>query len=240
MQYDPEKVRQVSLSIGPKGSYFARYGTAQISHSLPKDLQEALEESDSYPVTVALGKQGAWIVFFADGSRNWNLRHVYPGLAATDTLSNSTNKAVFAALNPYAEDEYFVVAENGGCYYNVSGWSNDEGQHLHEMTDTYMRSRAIRDGTTFSHGGTVNGVPKQMRITPSSLPQESRTDAMLATIRGRSGLVKNRDVVFVGAIAGGTGVIAKLAGLPTLRAVGVAASTGVGAAFSMWYRDRIG
>lgn len=240
VQCDPEKVRHISLSIGPKGSYFACHGKAQTSHALPKDLQKALEESDSHPVTVALGKQGAWIVLFADGSRNWNLRHMYPTLATTDNLSSSTNKPVFAALNPYAEDEYFVVSENGGCSYKVSGWGTDEGQRLHEMTDTYMRSRAIRDGTTFSHGGHINGVPKQIRITPSSSPQETKTDALLATIRARSASVKNRDLAFVGFIAGGTGAIGKMAGLPTFRAAGLAASTGVGVALSMWYRDRIG
>lgn len=235
VQKDPEKVRQVSISIGPKGSYFARCGTAQTSYALPKDLENSLEESNSYPINIALGKQGAWIVLFADGSRDWNLRHIYPTLAATSNLSDNTDKPVFAALNPYAEDQYFVVTEKGSCNYRTP-----LSEEVQKMTDTYMRTRAIRDGSSFSHTVTVGGVPKEARYTPNSWLEETRTEAMLAKFRGRVALVKRRDVIFVGAVAGGTGFVAKIAGIPTLRAFGVAASAGVGAAMTMWYRDTIG
>ncbi|KAH7389282.1 hypothetical protein DE146DRAFT_791327 [Phaeosphaeria sp. MPI-PUGE-AT-0046c] len=229
VQSDPEKVLQVSLSIGPKGSYFARCGTALTSHALPKDLQKALKESGSYPVRIALGKNDAWFVSFADGSRKWNLRHVYPSLAITNVFTDSTNIPIFVALNPYVEDEWFIVQKNGTCNFRMT-WSKDEARELRKMTDTYMRGRAIRDGSSFSTMLEVDGTLKENRYSPNSRPQESRIEAMLATIRGRTRSMKNGDVALVGAVAGGTGVVAKLVGQPTFRAVGVAASTGIGAA----------
>ncbi|KAF2123717.1 hypothetical protein P153DRAFT_391319 [Dothidotthia symphoricarpi CBS 119687] len=235
---DPEKLRDIAVSIGPKGSYFARSGSSSVTHALPKDLQTAIKESDSSPMTIALGIKGSWIVLWADGTRSWNLRFAYPSLASAGHLENSSNRTVFAALNPYMEDSYFVVAEDGACSYSTSLTDNVEGKQLHEITDTYMRMRAKRDGSSFNHSMRLNGVLKQVSITPKSSPQETRSEALMSMwrARARQDFVKQKDVAFVCSIAGGTGVLAKVAGMSTMRAVGLATSTGIGAALSMWFR----
>ncbi|KAF2820781.1 hypothetical protein CC86DRAFT_111911 [Ophiobolus disseminans] len=236
---DIEKVRNVSISIGPKGSYFARCGTSHthIAHALPKDLQTAIEESESPPLCIALGIKGAWILLRADGSRTWNLRQAYPGLASTDRLTDDSNPVVFAALSPFHENRYFLVTESGGCTYNTNTSDREEGERLHHLTDSYMRMRARKDGSTFTHSMTLNGVPRQVVITPKSAPDETKTDAWIAMLRARQKYLGRKDLAFAGAVAGGTGVLAKVVRMPTWRAVGVAASTGFGAGVAMWFRE---
>jgi hypothetical protein len=228
-------LKKVSLTIGPKGSYFARCGASHISHALPADLQRAIDDAKSQPISVSLGIKGAWIALWADGSRTWNLRHSYPSLAATDAFTDSNNPAVFVALNPFREDRYFVVSASGVCSFNANFSDASESKKVYAMTDTYMRWRAKRDGSTLTYSGTMNGLPRQVRITPDSGAEETRAQALLALVRGSTSLVKHKDLTFVGAVAGGAGVVAKVAGLPTLRAAGIAASTGIGAALHMWY-----
>jgi hypothetical protein len=229
-------LKRISLTIGPKGSYFARLGTSHISHALPKDLQKAIEESESYPVTIALGIRSSWVAIWADGSRTWNLRHAYPSLASNDLLTESVHKAVFVALNPFCEDRWFVVNNNGSVSYSATFSDSAETQKVYSMTNTYMRWRAKRDNSTLKYMWMRNGLPREVIITPNSGAEETRADALLALVRGSTGVVKHKDLTFVGAVAGGAGVVAKVAGLPALRAVGVATWTGIGAALHMWYR----
>ncbi|KAF2026374.1 hypothetical protein EK21DRAFT_92504 [Setomelanomma holmii] len=193
---DVEKVRDVSISIGPKGNYFARCGDSHITHALPKDLQAAIKESDSPPVSVALGIKGAWILLRADGTRTWDLRHAYPSLASTYHLTKDTNKVVFAALDPYVLDQYFLVNEQGGCSYNHNSLDADAGKVIHEMTDTYMRMRARRDGTTFTHSMALNGASRQIHITPTSNAQETKMDVWIATLRARHGIATRKNAGF--------------------------------------------
>ncbi|CAI6339899.1 unnamed protein product [Periconia digitata] len=190
-----------------------------------------MEESESPLVTVALGMKGAWIVIFEDGSRVWDLRRAYPSLASNGKLSNSENRTVFVALNPYQEDSYFHVAEDGQCSYSANFNDDEEGRKLHEMTDSYIRFRAKRDNSTFTHSMKLNGVDKVIKITPHSSPSEGRMESILSTLRARQhqGLIQYRDVSLIGAVAGGTGVIAKISGSPTTKAAAYAATAGLGA-----------
>lgn len=234
---DPEQLKDVSISIGPKGSYFARCGSSYTSHALPKDLQSAIEKDGSMPRSIALGMNGSWIVLWGDGTRSWDLRHVYPSLASGKYLSRSSNQVVFAALNPYREDNYFVVTEDGACSYSAAA-SDCERKSLHELTDTYMRMRAKRDGSSFSYSTTGNGIAKQVEITPNSNEQETRGEALTAMLRARQGTVRRVDLLMVGTAAGTTGLAARAFGVPAMRAIGLAASTSVGAAASLWvYRN---
>lgn len=198
-----------------------------------------MEKSNTLPESVALGMKGAWVAIWADSSSSWDRRNAYPSLISAGHLNSDSKQVVFTALNPYAEDQYFVVSKDGGCSYKISFSDKEEGKTVHEMTDTYMRARAKRDGTTFSHPMTLNGVSKQVRITPSSNSQETAADALVATLRGRlrseDGL-HQKDVAFVGAVTAGAGALAKLAGLATLRSTGIATSTGIGAALALWFR----
>lgn len=233
-----EKVRDISVTIGPKGSYFARCGTSWISHALPNDLQSVLEkEKDQHsPIQVALGVKGAWILLWSDGTRNWNLRHAYQSLASSDQLLGRDGSLLFAALNPFEENQYFLVDQTGGCNYKTSLSSKEESVLLHEMTSEYMRMRAKTDGTTFSHPFTRDGVKTHVTITPDSYREVGQVRHLMETWMERRTLPVRNDLAFVGAVAGGAGLISKLAGIPSIRAVGVATSTGIGAAFALWYR----
>lgn len=236
VKWKADKTRQVKLTIGPRGNYFAQHGSAQLSHALPKDLEKALEKSKSKPMTVALGTKGSWIVLFEDGSGRWDLRSSYPSLASSGHLSNNENRAVFVSLNAYRDDAYFLVKENGAISYSLGLLDSDEAQTVHTMTDTYMRMRAKRDGHTFEHRATVNGVEKLIRIRPNSAAEETRLDRTLAALRARQKAVRYADLTLVASIAGGTGLLARMSGWPTARAVALGALTGGGAALAAWYR----
>jgi hypothetical protein len=143
-----------------------------------------MEESGAIPPSVALGIKGAWVAIWADRTRSWNLRNAYSSLVSAWPPEQRLETSHFAALNPCTQDEYFIVKEDGGCSYSVS-IDKDEAKTIYEMTDTYMRTRAKRDGSTFSHSMTPNDVPKLVMITPSSNSQEIAADALIATLRGR-------------------------------------------------------
>ena len=175
-------------------------------------------------------------MLWSNGQRNWNLRHAYDTLASSNHLSNRNGWVVFAALNPYEEDSYFVVVESGGCVYNLSLSTNNETLSLHKLTDEYMRMRAKRDGTIIKESFTRDGVTTQTTFTPNSHREPGKVNSLMETWIGRRSLPMQNDVTFVGVVAGGAGMISKIAGIPTTRAVGIAASTGVGAAFTLWYR----
>jgi hypothetical protein len=226
--FDQDNVKRVSLTIGPKGSYFAGFGSSRLTHALPEDTQTSIENSKSPPRQVALGIKGAWVVLYEDGSRDWNLRHGYPCLASTNILTNNANKVVFVALNPYREDAFLTVLEDGQCSFNAFFDDKQEAYQSSKMMDTYMRYRAKRDGTTFSHSEVMNGaVYKDVRITPDSNVEETMADDLMARWRARRGLIGGPDLAFAGAVAGGVGTLAKVMGYPTMRAV----SFGAWAAF---------
>jgi hypothetical protein len=231
---DAEKVKRVAISIGPKGSYFARSESSHITHTLPKDLETSIKESNSPPSIVALGIRGAWVVLWADGTRSWHLRDAYPELATSGYLGGDS-RVVFIALDPYIENNHFLVLEDGQCSYNIT-MDREELCQLHQMTDSYMQSRAKRDGSSFSQTWTRNGVAKNYRITPDSIEQGGRGEALVAMLRGRQNILRNNDVAFCGAVGGGVGILAKAAGLPTLRAAVMAVSASIGAGMNTWYR----
>jgi hypothetical protein len=227
--FDAENVKKVSLTIGPKGSYFARYESSQMTHELPEDTQASIDNSESPPRQVALGIKGAWVALYEDGSREWNLRHAYPGLSSTDILTNDANKVVFVALNPYREDAFLTVLEDGNCNYNGFFDDRQEAWQSRKMLDTYMRSRARRDGTTFSHSLFVNGsVYKEVRITPDSNAEETTTDAFMARWRARRECIGGKDLVYAGVVAGGVGTLTKIMGFPTTRAFSLGGCAGLG------------
>jgi hypothetical protein len=236
VESDAEKVKSVAISIGPKGSYFARSGSSHIAHALPKDLEKAIRESDSSASIVSLGARGSWVVLWANGTRSWNLRDAYPSLTTSGSLENDSNRAVFVALNPFNENNHFVVRENGQINYNATYSDEQESEELHKMTHSYMHSRAIRDGTTFTGTMWMKGITKDYKITPQSSGLESRGEALGAMLRGRNNILKHNDVAFCGALGGGMGILAKAAGLPTTRAIGMAAAMSFGAGLSMWHR----
>ena len=99
-----------------------------------------------------------------------------------------------------------------------------------------MRARAKRDGSSFSFSMTTNGWPKEVRITPSSNAVESSAEDLIARVRAGTRVLNRRDKAFVGAVVGGTSAMAKIVGVPTVKAIGIGALTGLGSALNIWYR----
>jgi hypothetical protein len=50
--------------------------------------------------------------------------------------------------------------------------------------------------------------------------------------------MRNKDLVFVGAVTSGVGTLTKAMGSTTIKAVGIAASVGFVAALSTWYKNQ--
>ncbi|MCJ1474288.1 hypothetical protein MMC13_002946 [Lambiella insularis] len=94
---DKDDIVRSSLSFGPEGSYYARGPKMAKWHAIPRDLEKVIlakrsTNTDNDPARVALGKNGAWIAMWPDGSSTWNL---YP------------------ALNPYQLEQYFILWQDG-------------------------------------------------------------------------------------------------------------------------------
>jgi hypothetical protein len=228
------------VTIGPKGSYFARHGSIWISHALPQDLQTALEEGKKIyshsPVTVALGIKGAWIVLWSDGKRSWNLRHSYPMIIEHGMLSGEDGSIMYAALNPYEDDSFFLAGPDGAISYKASVTPKSESAILHEVVTDYTRMRAKKVGASHSYPVTRDGITSHVSITPTSYKETGKMRSLVDSWIERRNLPVRNDVAFVWGVAGAAGLISKVTGAGTARAVGVAASTGVGAAFALWYR----
>ncbi|KAF1973861.1 hypothetical protein BU23DRAFT_125635 [Bimuria novae-zelandiae CBS 107.79] len=124
---DAKQLKDTSVSIGPRGSYFARRGQDWISHGLPKDLMAKLDrhKNEFTPIHVALGIHGAWILLWSDGDVAWNLRNFYPSLASGPALTGGVGQVTFAALNPYEDDGYFIMGDDG-CSLNADLSSFEE------------------------------------------------------------------------------------------------------------------
>jgi hypothetical protein len=60
----------------------------------------------------------------------------------------------------------------------------------------------------------------------------------MATLCARQMPMRNKDLVFVGAVASGVGTLTKAMGSTTIKAVGIAASVGFVAALSTWYKNQ--
>ncbi|KAJ4290523.1 hypothetical protein N0V90_010740 [Kalmusia sp. IMI 367209] len=229
---DSKQLRDTCLSIGPKGSYFARCGSSWIAHALPKDLMDVLERegdrTERSPITVALGIYGSWIVLWSDGETSYNLRHAYPSLASGDLLNGKTGQVVFVALNPYQEDRFFVTMENGTCSYKTSLPTKEDSKILHEITDNYMRMRAKREGETFSHSYQIDNQARNVTIKPDAY-EDKATDTLLMALNKRRVVLMRRDnMALIGSVATGAGMISKITGASPLKAMGVATSAGLG------------
>jgi hypothetical protein len=151
-------------------------------------------------------------------------------------LSGDDGSVVYAALNPYDDDSFFLAGLNGAISYMASVTPKSESAMLHEIVTDYTRMRAKRDGTEHSYPVTRDGITSHVSITPNSYKETGKMRSLVDSWIERRNLPVRNDVAFVGGIAGAAGLISKVAGLGTARAMGAAASTGVGAAFALWYR----
>ncbi|KAL1606210.1 hypothetical protein SLS60_003611 [Paraconiothyrium brasiliense] len=238
---DKKQLEDTSLSIGPKGSYFARCGSTWISHGLPKDLMTKLERNkDEFtPIHVALGLHGSWIVLWSDGDLSWKLKNSYPELAQGNALTGGVGQVLFVALNPYEHDGYFIAGENG-CSFNANLSSKKDCRELQTMVDDYIRMRAKRDNATFNYPVRIDGVTQNVYVTPNTY--ETRAgDSILETWRQRRHMLLRKDnVAVIGAAAVATGVVSRLSGASPLRAMGMTAATGMGGSIALFYGIRDG
>ncbi|KAF2662012.1 hypothetical protein K491DRAFT_686996 [Lophiostoma macrostomum CBS 122681] len=227
---DAAKVKKVAITIGPNGSYFARCRSSWISHDLPLDLAKAIEEDESKPAVVALGVDDSWIVIWSDGTRSWNLRYKYPALQETGILGTKidTMKPFFAALSPYEKDEYLVVSRNGQFNYKTALGSSEESEKLHQLTDAYMVAQAKLHGHTFNQTFTRDGWTRKSVISPDGVAAQIGPFRSLYWWKERRDVMMQRDALLTaGTIGAGAGMLSKLAGGSTMKAVGTAGLTGI-------------
>ncbi|KAF2438395.1 hypothetical protein P171DRAFT_526079 [Karstenula rhodostoma CBS 690.94] len=226
---DQKQLKDTSVSIGPKGSYFARCGESWISHGLPKDLMTKLDRNKEKftPIQVALGLHGSWIVLWSDGDLSYDLRSSYHGLGESDALTGAVGQVLFVALNPYEENGYFVAGKDG-CSFNANLSSKKDGYEIQKMMDDYMRMKAKRDNATFNYPVMMNGVRQNVHITPNTY-ERRRADSLLDTWKQRRGLLLQRDnLALIGAGSTAAYVLSRCSEASPLRATGAAAATGVG------------
>jgi hypothetical protein len=173
------------------------------------------------------------------------LENTYPGLVKEDVLftRKGSSAVIFPALNPYLEDRWFVVLQDGLCMYSTytTGFGTEpqkESQILNKMTAEYMQMRAKRDGTTLHFSSNVDGVKKHIKITPTWYAETGGVKYKLWSWKERQKVLVRSDGAFVGAVTVGTGVLFKLAGARTKPAIAMAASTGLGAAMANFMNHR--
>ncbi|KAJ4356780.1 uncharacterized protein N0V89_004816 [Didymosphaeria variabile] len=197
---DKQQLEDTSLSIGPKGSYFARCGSTWISHGLPKDLMTKLERNkDEFtPVHVALGLHGSWVVLWSDGDLSWKLKNSYPGLAQSDALTGGVGQVLFVALSPFEEDGYFIAGENG-CSFNANLSSRKDCEKLQTLMDDYLRVRAKRDNVTFNYPTKINGMVQNVSVTPTTYEKRAGDSILEIWRQRRHMLLRKENVPLIGA-----------------------------------------
>lgn len=236
---DVDKVKEVFITIGPKGSYFARCGSSWTSHGLPTDLFSMLEEEKDkkIPAAVALGIGESWIALWADGTRSWDLKNKYPGIVKSGILpmESSSSPIVFVALNPYQENRYFLGTADGAVGYSTTLSSPQESEALNELTNEYMRSRAKRDGTSFGGSYSQDGVSRSTMIAKDDYVVNGNRLTQSWKER-RDVLLRKDNLAMIGALTGGAAVISKLSGATTARALLIASSVGLGSTLQTLHR----
>ncbi|KAF2118609.1 hypothetical protein BDV96DRAFT_391840 [Lophiotrema nucula] len=188
--------------------------------------------------SVALGLNGAWVVLWTDGTRSWDLRYTYPGLQNTRLLDDMKDGGiVFIALNAYQEDRYFLTKEDGSCTYSMTMSDNNESRIVNEMTNDYLKLRAKHDGASFTNTYTHNGRSVQAQISAEGIRLLNKRQQLVQMWKKRRGqLVDGRNLGLIGAVSGGSGLLARLGGAGALRAFSVGASAGFGAAIALLFR----
>lgn len=233
---DAKQQDDTSVSIGPKGSYFARCGLKWITHGLPKDLETKLERNkDKFtPIHVALGVHGSWIVLWSDGDLSWQLRNSYPGLAQSNALKGGIGQVVFVALSAFNEDGYFVVGEDG-CFMNTNLSSRAECEDIQRLMDDYMRERAKRDNKSFSYPVKIAGRTSNVYITPTTYDKRASSSLIEKWKYRRDVLLQKNNVAIIGGGAVAVGAISRLYGASPLKAFGSAATFGAAGVLGLLY-----
>ncbi|KAF2808354.1 uncharacterized protein BDZ99DRAFT_499688 [Mytilinidion resinicola] len=163
-----ETLRNISVTIGPKGSYFAKSSSGTLQHNLPADLASEIQTKKTAnppiePTQVALGIAGTWIALWSDTSCTYNVG-TYARLE--ENLRDTTmGPVVFAALSAHDAEHFFLVYGNGTIGYCVPATDSD---YICHATNAYMQSRARQDGTTFQFKQWHSKSTTQMTISPAT------------------------------------------------------------------------
>lgn len=145
----------------------------------------------------------------------------------------------FAALNPYEENRFFVVGDNGYAV-NISMDSFEKCNELQKMVDGYLQLQSRRDGTTFKFPVKIGDQTRNVYITPDTY-KSVPADSLLETWKERRGvlmrsvLMRRDNIALIGAVTVGGGTCARLAGATSFRAIGAAAAAGVAGTVAMMF-----
>ena len=146
---DNDRRKNVSFSIGPKGSWFARIGENVAYHALPTSLEDHINErkaKDIYLRHVTLGLHGSFVAMWSDGTESWSLSEGYVGVLKALKARRRIDSVV---LNPYKDNEYVIVEDDGCINWRLSSDNKAYGPVVNDFV-AYMERRAREDGSTFN------------------------------------------------------------------------------------------
>ncbi|EMD00655.1 hypothetical protein BAUCODRAFT_29004 [Baudoinia panamericana UAMH 10762] len=262
-----EARRDISITIGPGGSWFARRGRDVLYHNLPLALKKLFRQRDKegiVPLHVALGAQNSYIVLWSDRETcNWRLN----GYGELSKHLDEGEIPDTVALSPYDQDRWFLVRSNGAVLWSLH-FNGNEVKDIAREARAYMQRRARQDGSTFEMHSTLNdgqGPKVPYTITPDTHfdTDDSKSESLVRAAKRREWLparilaalganlessssasyhqkLADRHNLIALSAAGAAGaLIATTAALPPARRLAVSAiGLGTGSAALSWMRTR--
>ena len=180
---DDGPTTDIALSVGSRGSWFARCGKKIAHHGLPKRLANEIEErkpNGVYPLQVTLGCDGDYAALWSgEPGASWSIN---PTNECIKYLK-AGEKVNTILLSPYNPDTFFLVTEAGEILHRISGLPSSEIKEICDQSKAFMQRSARRSGRTLEWDANVDGVKENFRITPKTDFDTSRSPSGLQQTR---------------------------------------------------------
>lgn len=166
-----EDLQKINLTLGPKGSYFTTTKDGPVYRDIPTQLHEKIQSEAVKavkPRQVSLGQHDSYICLWDDETISYSLNLAYTGLASKiqEYIDNDSKPPVFVAMNPYDNNSWFLVGEDGQCAWHLENMENGAIEDIQETVLNYLQRRAREDGTSFTETTTLNGTESSLHVTP--------------------------------------------------------------------------
>ncbi|KAM0719947.1 hypothetical protein Q7P37_004082 [Cladosporium fusiforme] len=120
------------VSLGQNGFYFIRTAWGA-SYRIPQDAETYLGGNMKDVEKFYLGKDGTWVAVKFNGSRCWDLKGKYAGLAdRIRTGINGETNIHTIALNPEDGEQWMILYKNGLAAYNIGSRANMDSFDVEE------------------------------------------------------------------------------------------------------------
>lgn len=124
---------------------------------------------------MALGKGDAYIIIWEDGHVVWDLKGLYDSLdQRLSKILATTTKLSFAALNPYAEENYFCLFDDSSCVFQFP--ETDDFKTLEKLIQDGDPMRVIIDSPTLRQSSDV------VKVVDGNNGSGSGKDGMAKTV----------------------------------------------------------